>query len=616
MQIDPEKVENLVFEGGGGKGVAYLGAVQALECLGLVPIKIDDNVVSGDVLPYSKSELSNGNKIQRIAGSSAGAITAFMLSMGCKGEDIAKELLNSQQFLEFFDLPRQVSRNHRDGSPEAISKQTIREVRYQDSAANMLKKDNKHTGALKGTEIEVNNEWHKRKQAKAIPKFVYDSLIYYFDLQVAIDTSDLLSSILNRKIGEDELKNYLRFTEMPDTAAVKDAIRNDCIAHLQLTGGLFPGRQIRFFFHRLLFRHLYKIDENIIDLMLQQHPRTRDELTLVRNYIFNNFINAQANIRIARLVEIKRKQGTRLESRAGLESSKDQLEYAINQLIDVYANINLREFFYITGVDLSLTGTNTTRMVPRIFSHAYTPLMPVCEAVAISMNIPFLFSPVIIEGNVMDEPQYKALLDSSKVPRDIKINFPYTEYNKFYKGAYADGGMINNYPIQLLRNSSRQAFAEFLVPEQRFSTSVNQSINKTFGFRLKERGSPPDTGEPIKLQDHLSVMSYLGNVMGSLQFFSEMGQLIDQDAHNATVDIDVGKIGTLDFTPNQKDARDPILKAFRAALRKVKGVSVDSGGVITTTGFPSAEKINEHQEKLDALIAMLPRSKESVSRGN
>ena len=49
--------KNLVFEGGGVKGIAYIGAIEALDQAGAL------------------------NQIERVAGTSAGAITAMLMSL-------------------------------------------------------------------------------------------------------------------------------------------------------------------------------------------------------------------------------------------------------------------------------------------------------------------------------------------------------------------------------------------------------------------------------------------------------------------------------------------------------------------------------------------------------
>ncbi|XP_059158385.1 uncharacterized protein LOC131942498 [Physella acuta] len=56
--------ENLVFEGGGNKGLAYVGCIKYLEELGLM------------------------NNVKRLGGSSAGAITAALIALGYNSEDI------------------------------------------------------------------------------------------------------------------------------------------------------------------------------------------------------------------------------------------------------------------------------------------------------------------------------------------------------------------------------------------------------------------------------------------------------------------------------------------------------------------------------------------------
>ncbi len=71
-------IKNLVFEGGGVKGIAYAGAIKALENNGLM------------------------NSIERVAGTSAGAITATLVSIGCNADKIY-EIVSSTNFISFED---------------------------------------------------------------------------------------------------------------------------------------------------------------------------------------------------------------------------------------------------------------------------------------------------------------------------------------------------------------------------------------------------------------------------------------------------------------------------------------------------------------------------------
>lgn len=87
---DPTDIRYLAFEGGGGKGVTYLGAIKALEDQGVLPIDI---------------ATPRENQIYGISGASAGAITALFLAMGCGYEELKKILENQSTFLNFFDGP-------------------------------------------------------------------------------------------------------------------------------------------------------------------------------------------------------------------------------------------------------------------------------------------------------------------------------------------------------------------------------------------------------------------------------------------------------------------------------------------------------------------------------
>ena len=69
---------NLVFEGGGVKGIGYVGAVEVLE--------------EHQILPG----------INRVGGTSAGAITSSMLALGANKEEI-KEIVAGTSFREFMD---------------------------------------------------------------------------------------------------------------------------------------------------------------------------------------------------------------------------------------------------------------------------------------------------------------------------------------------------------------------------------------------------------------------------------------------------------------------------------------------------------------------------------
>jgi len=76
---------NLVFEGGGVKGIAYIGAMQVLDQRG-----------------YLGKDDSGKYLIKRVGGTSAGAINALIFALGYDIYD-QKEILNSTDFKKFMD---------------------------------------------------------------------------------------------------------------------------------------------------------------------------------------------------------------------------------------------------------------------------------------------------------------------------------------------------------------------------------------------------------------------------------------------------------------------------------------------------------------------------------
>lgn len=84
-KLRPEEVKYLALEGGGGKGFAYLGAIELLD------------------------ERKILEQIEGVAGTSAGAITALMISLKMNSKEITEKIKNTD-FNSFFDaaLPRMI----------------------------------------------------------------------------------------------------------------------------------------------------------------------------------------------------------------------------------------------------------------------------------------------------------------------------------------------------------------------------------------------------------------------------------------------------------------------------------------------------------------------------
>lgn len=78
LYAQTDTIENIVFEGAGIRGIAYAGAIKELEQKGLL------------------------QNVKRVSGTSAGAITALLLSLNYSSTEIAT-IINSTSFKKFND---------------------------------------------------------------------------------------------------------------------------------------------------------------------------------------------------------------------------------------------------------------------------------------------------------------------------------------------------------------------------------------------------------------------------------------------------------------------------------------------------------------------------------
>src|SRR5690606_33332923 len=72
------EIKNLVFEGAGIRGIAYAGVIQELE---------------------KQDKLKS---VEKVGGTSAGAITALMVSLGYSGQEVG-DIISGTQFGKFND---------------------------------------------------------------------------------------------------------------------------------------------------------------------------------------------------------------------------------------------------------------------------------------------------------------------------------------------------------------------------------------------------------------------------------------------------------------------------------------------------------------------------------
>ncbi|MFW9929638.1 MAG: patatin-like phospholipase family protein [Candidatus Thorarchaeota archaeon] len=419
-KLKKEEVKYLALEGGGGKGITYLGAIKALETLGILPINPE----------------STNNVIKGVTGSSAGAITAFLLAMGLKSGEIEK-VLNKMDFNSFLDDPR-------SGQTRAIFM----------NKKGWLEDDYLY---LHPTNVRVGLQLCKKIMIGLGP--IIEKGIDF----LADKPEDIRNQPIYKKIFEgDKTPNYL--------------------FNLLYDRGLFPGLTVRNFFKAII--------------------------------------------------------GERFSKRA-------LKEYGI---LPVHQVLTFRNFKKWTGISLAITGTNVATGQPSLFSPENTPNFPVSEAVAISMNFPFVFKPIWVD-------------EIGQAP-----NNPYQFIPT--QGFYSDGGILNNIPIHAFdrdRKLNKNMLGLRLTskPEEK-QVDPKKQPNMVDYLRnpllLVKEFLKNNILEYPNLPE-LTIFKFLGSFVETLFYPQEKGQIRSEQEDLQTVNLDTYKLTTLDFNPPPNIRKEAIENA-------------------------------------------------------
>ncbi len=181
-------IENLVFEGGGAKGVVYVGAIQALE----------DNHVLGEV--------------KRVGGSSAGSITAMLLAVGYTSDEIKYILTEVLDMKSLMDQRCQWDPKVKGpkGIPVGIS-----------TIINVFK----HKGAFKGDKFrEVMKELLADKLKNRIEAYLKEKYADLFEEERAFSKKNNFDEVMTqRRIDvflKEKYEQYLDQHEIDELGAV------------------------------------------------------------------------------------------------------------------------------------------------------------------------------------------------------------------------------------------------------------------------------------------------------------------------------------------------------------------------------------------------------------
>jgi len=343
--ISLSNVDYLCFEGGVGRGIIYIGVVEALESL------IYDRGPAGQPHAFGSGPIFNilqepieSRPIRGISGSSAGAITAFMLAMGMTSMEIENELKESSVVRIYKDREEVWANVEKFfGEPDEKWYRTV--AMMPDGKLQMDGSFVNRPDALDKLKSKSNGFW-----AQLVNIFTN----WEYNLFQKADGSKILERIFLKGdfVG---LQPYSRQGSVGPGVPVgipsnghSPKFRSHDNAATYLHGmffnrGIFSGKEIREFFRELIERRLKPV-------YFAVHNSYRG---------FDPFMP-------------------------------------------------FKEFFNLTGVDLVITATNISTHRPMYFSVWQTPDFPVIEAVAMSMNFPFAFRPVYVDFPVRGSDKAQA----------------------------------------------------------------------------------------------------------------------------------------------------------------------------------------------------------------
>lgn len=483
-KFDLNKIKYLSFEGGGGKGIVYLGAVRALEKK--FGKKIAHNMLVKPIIDINSRLNDDLNRpIKGISGASAGAITAFMLSLGMSSREIENEI-NKTQIVSF-------KRSFLNGilrfTPWGLffGNKKIKVSQFElffDKPNGKLMKVVKEGAST----IEYDNYYKTGITALSLSLLLFFKTIFISILSIILKVTKAFTnqSIVFERFFDSDLDS-IEYTYS-----------------IIFNRGMFVGTTTKTYFASLIENYLYKkVDwESILKPYFprrEYNPETGFVTTipsiilLAQDDILRNII-----INIDSIIENP-------DLRPVFKSGE---------------KLTFKELLYLTGVDLVITGTNLTTNRSLYLSTYHTPDFPVVDAISISMNLPIIFKPVYV-----DYPVHSGKENS---------------YNKLYKGLWVDGGMLNNFPIHAFDDLERVPFnfrgieyPDFKISKTK-SNSTEPFCDCVLGFRLK---SAPELKDPTK-EDLFVLSSYLGSILNTFMFPGGDGQIRTPMDEASTIYLD------------------------------------------------------------------------------
>jgi predicted acylesterase/phospholipase RssA len=442
-------IKYLALEGGGGKGNAFLGALEALAHPDL------------NVIRNSGYRLTN---IEGVAGASAGAITAFFLAAGFTPLEL-RTITELEDFNAFFDGPRpgRVFRigGFRDAPPQTDPLSVALTGFVQEAMELIRDADPRRMAAY------VSSQVHIRDLTRSLQEL--------HDFLTTIPDSPADAVEAGRRITA--LIGGLAQLQVDDTLAVVAAVREILTAippaiwnHLARLGPLYYNL-IRWRIHEsvvsLLFGNVSKAMSIARSLLPDETVRQllNRDARVTANAFVNDFgmITGEAIYDFFRrwlaVARLRVNHPGDYEQHVPVGTPREELPMRFQALKDLVVagsdpvltgfrddNMTFEAFEREFGIKMAFAGTNLESLTSHVFSGATTPRFYIVDAVRLSMALPYcLFKPLIIRE---DEPLLDRVIrdTESRLERDpVSLNH---ERHPLI-GVWVDGGLFNNMPSHI-----------------------------------------------------------------------------------------------------------------------------------------------------------------------
>ena len=522
MALNPANIKYLAFEGGGGKGASYLGAIHALEKLKII-------TYTNGKLNVDVTENGNGTKtvdipnggIRGISGASAGAITAILVGCGYTAEKI-KEIFWNTNFNSFFDMPFYVRDNASGSNPLNdhfkfdidpnilninpddlfngrkrtpleksninIDKKLRRLFGTLPPAKNFYQKNRSNDLNIKGNELKPGHEsnWNLWKtQIDEITGF----------LNVGNETEFL-------KLFYEKIDLFCG-NKVKNLETVANALFSSFLGALRLVP------KVNLVIPLLSSFNPVNILTNMIRNTIEENKEIDDITKKNLQDFFENYINSL-------YLDFGIFSGTAIH-----EKFNDWIKAKMAVPKDW---ITFKEFNEEFGVDIRFVSVNITSGSVEVFSVETTPNFCVATAARMSSGLPGIFKPILIDETATYTDQngtIKELFPDD--PTRPGGNMPDTVIGQdadgidiirpknMWKGYWVDGGFFDNAPVRVWGTHINEAILLRLGPRRLHQEITNfVSFLKALGGSVGNMGSGQVNETNYSLMDHVIELNVAG----------------------------------------------------------------------------------------------------------